>query len=93
MLDKNKHHIRKEQRSKLWGMGFPGDACVSSRIIVTTKMRRNSGHFGTKLELFLRCFLRWGTQVSVFVKATALGKVAAAASFSLIVRFGNDVLF
>ena len=58
MVAENKHHIRKEHVPKQWGMGFPGDSSISSRKIVTMKMRQNLGHFVTKLvNAFLFKFL------------------------------------
>ena len=54
MLPKNKHHIRKEHGLKSWGMDFPGDSKISSRKIITMKMRQNLGHFGTKRVNFQR---------------------------------------
>ena len=45
---KNKHHIRKEHGPKPWGMGSSGVSLISSRKIITMKMRQSLGHFGTK---------------------------------------------
>ena len=48
MVAKNKHHIRKEHGLTPSGMGFPRDSSISSRRIITMKMRQNLRHFGTK---------------------------------------------
>ena len=48
MLAKNKHNIRKGHGPKPWDMRFPGDLSISSRKIITMKMRQTLGHFGTK---------------------------------------------
>ena len=48
MVAKIKHHIRKDHRVKLWGMGFPGDSSISSTIIIMIKLRQNLGNFDTK---------------------------------------------
>ena len=48
MVAKNKHHIQKQHGPKPWGMGFSGDSSISSRKIITIKIRQNLGHFDTK---------------------------------------------
>ena len=43
MVAKNKHHIRKKHGPKPWGVWFPADSAISSRKIITIKMRQSLG--------------------------------------------------
>ena len=58
MAARNKHHIWKKRDPKPWNMGFPGDSSISSRKIITMKMRQNLGHFGMKRVKGLHGFRR-----------------------------------
>ena len=47
MLAKNKYYVRKKHGPKPYGMNLPDESSISSRKIITMKMRQNLGHFGT----------------------------------------------
>ena len=49
MVAKDKHYIRKEHGPKPWDMGSPGDSQISSRKIITIKMRQKLDNFHTQL--------------------------------------------